>query len=267
VTRLDAVSRDGTPVHAVDEGSGPTILIVHGGSSDLDSWKTVGDLLVDEYRVVRLQRRIYAAGASIALPHRMATEADDVAAVAAGLGTPLVVGHSSGAVAVLEAAVGAPRAFSALALYEPPLPTTTLVGGEAVVRARAAVDRGDTVEAMKIHMRDIVRMPAALVDAMFTLPEAQAEFARYAAAQIADDEAIDALGVGIERYRKLDLPTLLIEGDQSPDHLRRRLADLAEALPNVAEIVTLNGQGHVANLTDPEHLAGAIRSFAHRTVS
>ncbi len=158
----------------------------------------------------------------------MATEAADIVAVAELLGSPvLLVGHSSGAVAALEAALLDPTAFAGLFLYEPPMPTRELLAGPAGVRARSALDAGDPVEAMRIHMRDIVRMPANTVDEMFADARVRAAFAACAPAQIADDEALDALGVGIDRFATLETPTTLLEGGLSPAHLRERLADLA----------------------------------------
>jgi pimeloyl-ACP methyl ester carboxylesterase len=118
---LNASGADGATVSAIDEGEGPAILIVHPGSSDASAWSEVARLLIDEFRVVRIQRRIYASGAMIALPHTMATEAADVLAVAGQLKRPLLVGHSSGAVAALEAALVSPAAFAGMVLYEPPL--------------------------------------------------------------------------------------------------------------------------------------------------
>ncbi|WP_223243455.1 hypothetical protein [Streptomyces sp. CBMA123] len=144
---------------------------------------------------------------------------------------------------------------------EPPLPTRELVAGAAGVRARAALEAGDPVEAVRIHLRDIVRVPASMVDALLADRGARAACSAFAAAQIADDEAIDALGVGIERFAGLETPTTLIEGDQSPAHLRERLSDLAATLPN-ARVVTLAGQGHVAHVVAPAVLASAIRETA-----
>jgi pimeloyl-ACP methyl ester carboxylesterase len=264
MTILRAVTADGAAVQAIDEGQGPALLVVHPGSSDATSWEGVARLLTDEFRVVRVQRRLYAPGSAIRLPHTMAADAADVLAVAARLERPLVIGHSSGAVAALEAALASPASFSAMALYEPPLATTSPIAGEAGRRARAALYAGDAVAAMEIHLRDVVGMPQAAVTAMLAMPEARAHFARFAAAQIADNEALDALGVGIERYAALALPTLLIEGADSPAHLRERLADLAATLPDVERVVTLAGQGHVAHLMAPDLLADAIRSFARR---
>jgi pimeloyl-ACP methyl ester carboxylesterase len=267
MAELLARSHDGVPVTALDEGSGPTLLVVHPGGSGAESWDDVTRLLAGDFRVVRIRRRIYAPGADHAAPHSMAVEAADVQAIAGLLKPPvLLVGHSSGAVAALEAALSAPSSFAGMLLYEPPMPTTSLLAGTAGHRARAALDGGDPAEAMRIHMRDIVRMPAPAVDAMFADPDVRAAFAAYASPQIADDEAIDALGIGIDRFRALRIPSTLIEGDLSPAHLRERVTDLALTLPG-ARIVTLTGQGHIAHLTAPEVLADAIRDMAERVLS
>ncbi|MCA1220371.1 alpha/beta fold hydrolase [Streptomyces sp. 8L] len=267
MTELAAPSGDGRLITALDDGAGPNLLVVHPGGGDATTWDGVTRRLTDDFRVVRVRRRIYDAEADIALPHSMSIEAADIVAVANLLEPPvLLVGHSSGAVAALEAALLAPSAFAGLVLYEPPVPTKELVAGTAGVRARAAVDGGELVEAMRIHMRDIVRMPAAVVDAMFADQRVRDAFAVCAAAQIAEDEAIDALGVGVDRFASLEAPTTLIEGDLSPSHLRERLADLAVALPN-ARTVTLTGQGHIAHLEAPDTLADTIRDAAGRVFS
>ncbi|WPW29098.1 alpha/beta hydrolase [Streptomyces atratus] len=266
MTELLASSGDGRPITALDDGRGPNLLVVHPGGGDATTWDGVTRQLTDDFRVVRILRRVYAPGADIALPHSMAIEAADIVAVAELLKPPvLLVGHSSGAVAAMEAALLAPSAFAGLFLYEPPMPTRELVAGEAGVRARAALDAGDPVEAMRIHMHDIVRMPAGAVDAMFADQRVRAALSAHAEALIADDEAIDALGVGIDRFAALGMPTTLIEGDLSPAHLRERLADLAATLPN-ARIVTLAGQGHVAHLTAPDTLADAVRETAEQVL-
>lgn len=267
MAELVTTSTDGTPVTALDHGRGPTLLLVHGVGGDATSWDGVIRSLIDDFRVVRMTRRVYAPGASIPPTHSMAVEAADVLAIAGLLDRPVfVVGHSSGAVAVLEAALLAPERFAGLFLYEPPMPTRSLVGAEAARRAREALAAGDPGEAMRIHLRDIVQLPAELVETLVVDPTGQAVFASKAAGQVADVDALDALGVGVDRFRQLDVPTTLVEGDMSPAHLRERLADLAVTLPK-AQVRTLAGQGHAAHLTAPEVLADAIREAAERVLS
>jgi pimeloyl-ACP methyl ester carboxylesterase len=250
------------PITALDDGRGPAILVVHPGGNDPTSWNSVARLLVDQFRVVRIRRRIYVPGAAISPDHSMAIEAADILAIADLLPSPiLLVGHSSGAIAALEAALRSPATFAGLFLYEPPLATRSTIGGPGQQRARAALAAGDPAEAIKIHLRDVVQMPAHQVDTLFASSAARAVFAVHAAAQLADTDAIDALGVGIARYRTLSLPTTLVEGDASPPHLRERLSDLAATLPD-ARVITLRGQGHIAHVMAPNLLADAIRTFA-----
>ena len=265
--KMHATSDDGTTITAVGEGIGPALLIVHPGGQDERSWNVVASSLAEEFQVVRIRRRIYAAdGAAAWDGHTVEVEAADVLAVAALLKKPVyLIGHSSGAVAALEAALRDPSAFSGVLVYEPPMPTRELVGGEAYVRARAALDAGDAVETMRIHLRDIVQMPAQVVEGIIRAsgsdPNSQVDFVRLMAAQLADTHALDGLGLGVDRYRALDLPVVLLVGDSSPAHLLERTEDLAAVLPD-ARVVTLQGQGHIAHLMAPKMLSDEIRAAA-----
>jgi pimeloyl-ACP methyl ester carboxylesterase len=101
------------------EGSGRSILVLHGGMGDLSSWEKVTDRLRDRFRVARLYRRQYR----LDVPRKvtMADEVAEVLAAASTLDRPVLVGHSSGAVLALEALAASPETFSAAVLYEPPL--------------------------------------------------------------------------------------------------------------------------------------------------
>ncbi|WP_371494040.1 alpha/beta hydrolase [Kitasatospora sp. NBC_00374] len=260
MTDLLATSADGTLVTALDGGTGPALLLVHGGGEDAGSWDGVTESLVEDFRVVRINRRIYAEGAPTpGVGHSCAVEAADILAVAGLLGQPAyLIGHSSGAIAAIEAALVAPSAFVGLFLYEPPVPSRSPVGGPAAVRAAAALASGDPTGAVRIQLRDIVGLPAAHVEALIRDPDTRRLLTLRAAAQAADVRALDALGVGTDRFTALRLPATLLEGGQSPSHLRERLADLAAALPN-ARVVTLPGCGHTAHRSAPRTVARTIR--------
>jgi pimeloyl-ACP methyl ester carboxylesterase len=253
--------RDASGVPFVEQGtSGPSVVIVHGGSGDVMAWAGVADRLASRFRVARFTRHIYRG-----LGGGMAEEVADLLRVASELPGPLfVVGHSSGSVVVLEAALAAPKQFAGMVLYEPPLAVDEPIGGEALVRARAALDAGRPAEAIRIHLGDIVRMPRAAVWFLTWFPPARAAMTRYAAEQVADDEALESLGLGLNRYAVVTAPTLLLTGTKSPEHLRRRTAALARTLANGHAIVTLAGQGHSANLSAPDAVAAAIADFVDR---
>lgn len=250
---ITATAADGTAVRATVEGQGPPILIVHPGSSDASSWAEVGARLAFRFRVVRIHRRLYAADHPPP-GHTMATEVGDVLAIAKMLdGPPVLVGHSSGAVVALESALAAPALLAGMLLYEPPVAVDRPLGGAALRRARAALDAGKPGRAMAIHLREIVEAPRF---------SSGRKLRPYAAAQVSDDEAIEALGVGLDRYAGLDVPTCLLRGDRSPANLRRRTEALAAVLPRQVPRVVLRGHGHAAHLTAPIEVAWAVEDLA-----
>jgi pimeloyl-ACP methyl ester carboxylesterase len=268
--RLLVGGGESAPFEVTDQGQGPAILLLHAGSANRTAWDGVAAGLPERFRVLRFDRWTYRAdlgGPAPAGADTMAAEVRDVLAVADAVAGPLLlVGHSSGAVVTLESALAAPSRCSGMVLYEPPLAVTRPVGGEALRRARAALDGGDPDEAIGIHLREIVGMPRLAVAGMRRVPPIRQVIRGYAAAQIADDEAIESLGVGLDRYAGLDLPALLVGGDRSPAHLQASLAALAAVLPRAEPPVVLHGQGHMANLRAPGELARAIASFADRVV-
>jgi pimeloyl-ACP methyl ester carboxylesterase len=240
----------------VDEGMGTPILVVHGGTGNIDSWRAVTDRLRSRFRTVRLLRRQYQldrpGGVSIA------DEVEYVRQAAAELDRPVLVGHSSGAVVALETLVAEPGVFSAAVLYEPPLQIGDVpLGGEAQRRARAAADAGELGKAFRIHLRDIVMTSPALAWGASLLTARDPEMRALIARQIDDNDALDALGPRLDAYARITVPTLLIGGDRSPQHLTDRLDALEEVMPNTRRLL-MHGQGHLAQMRAPDRLAAAI---------
>jgi pimeloyl-ACP methyl ester carboxylesterase len=259
---------DGQPIPVTEEGQGPAVLLLHSGSADRSSWAGVAAALAGRFQVLRFDRWTYRDGHADTAPagaDTMAAEVGDVLAVAAAVGgRPLLVGHSSGAVVALESALAEPSAFRGLVLYEPPVAFVEPLGGGALRRARAALDAGDPDRAITIHMREIAGAGRLSVAAIRRLPPIWQVVRGHAIAQITDDEAIESLGVGLDRYARLDLPVLLLGGGRSPAHLRERLDALAAALPRLEEVVILDDQGHMANLRAPGQVARVVAAFADR---
>ncbi|GIH99845.1 alpha/beta fold hydrolase [Planobispora takensis] len=260
-----ATSADGVQVRAVDEGEGPVVVVLHGGLEDGSRWKKVADRLTPRLRVVRLHRRRYRL--DLPPPITIAQEIEDVRTVVAALGgrPVLLVGHSSGGVLALEAALALPGAFTGLVLYEPPVVVGSSLGGPATAAARAALRRGRRGRAMVIFMRDVVRLPrwqARLIGAITCVhPKLRAFVPR----QIDDLQAIDQLGERLEAYRAIEVPTVLLGGETSPAHLGERLDALAGVLPET-ERVTLPREGHGGHMRAPDRVARIIEE-QYRKVS
>ncbi len=121
--RHTVTSADGTEIGLLTAGTGPALLLVHGGMGRLERWAPLWGLLTEHWQVTAMDRRGRGSSGDTG-PYRLEKEYDDVAAVATSLadgsGRPAdVFAHSYGALCTLGAAArGAP--FRRIALYEPP---------------------------------------------------------------------------------------------------------------------------------------------------
>jgi pimeloyl-ACP methyl ester carboxylesterase len=263
MTWLEASVSGGSAIPVVRQGQGRPIVIVHGGSGDLTSWAAVAARLLDRFTVYRYTRPTYRLRPTPRGAEAMAAEIAELLAVLELVGAPaVVVGHSSGAIVTLEAALVAPNQFAGMVLYEPPLAVIEPLGPDAIRRARAAIEAGKPHQAMAIHLTELVGVSRILVILLGLLPPARKRLDSFADAQITDNEAIESLGIGLDRYARLAVPALLVGGAQSQPHFRGRLTALAGVLPAVDSVVYMPGQAHVANLRGPDQVARVVADFA-----
>lgn len=254
---------DGRTIQAADDGTGRPVLVVHPGLDDGRSWRRVAQALAPRFRVLRLHRRRYRLDIPDK-PWSMQDEAADVVALATALGEPvLLVGHSSGAVVALEALAASPSSFAGAVLYEPPAHLQPDEWTEPLRKARGALKLGKPGRAMDVFLRDIVQTPpwAARLTGL-ALP-LMSFYRALVPRQISDAEALQHLGVRLDVYAKIPVPTVLLAGTKSPPHLRTRVDALAAAIPG-AEVVVLDGVGHDAATRKPADVAKAINELATR---
>ncbi len=193
-------------------------------------------------------------------------EVAEVVRIAEGCASPvLLVGHSSGGVVALEALAARPDLFLAAAIYEPPV---ELVGDAMDTRAleasREAIEQRDPARAVLIFTRDIVKLKPIEARIAQLLTRVSPRLRRLAPRQVADNHAIRDLGDRTEAYARIQSPTLLIGGSDSPPHLTRRLDVLEATMPRTTR-VRLARQGHAAQERNPEQLAAVIAEF-HATL-
>ena len=254
-------SRDGTLIAVECTGSGPSLVIVHGGIGDRTRWTPMFPLLSSHFSVCAMDRRGH--GASGDSPHyTLQKEAEDIAAVVdARPGTVFVLGHSYGGVCALEATFLTKR-ISRLLLYEPPLQER--VDLALVDRIERMIKEGERDQAVVTFLQEVVRVspnelaamrnrPAwrSLVDSIDSHPRQMRALAGY---------RFDA-----SRMSTMTVPTLLIRGSDTaiPD-VKRAFDSLMASLPNRTEVV-LQGQHHNAMDTGREQLAEAITNFLRDT--
>ena len=246
-----------------DEGSGPVVLVVHGGLSDESAWAKVAAELVSSFRLVRIRRRLYRTELPADPATDFALEVDDLLALAAEIGQPsLIVGHSSGAVVALETVVRDPAPFAGCVVYEPPIVLGSPIGGDSgVTDARAALAKGRPGSALRIFGTRMVGMPAAVGWLMLALVRVNPTIRSFVPRQIDDTDAINRLGNRLDAYASIALPVLLLTGGRTPRHLRERTDRLADVLPAARPLAVLPQQGHAANERAPAEVARLVGDF------
>lgn len=265
---LSAIAQDGSEARAYEVGRGRVILALHPGMDDGSTWRAVGAILARRFRVVIPHRRPYR----LDLPSSGSseTELEHIRALVRAIDEPiLLVGHSSGAVAALEALVDMPSAFVGAVLYDPPLVTDNLPFAIAssehqpgtIDRARSALASGRRGRAFAIFARGVLRLPAPVVWLSAALAAILPRARRYVPAQLDDAAAIEALGNRLDAYATIEVPSVLLAGERGQGDIHARLTALEEAMPNT-RCVAIPKQGHSAHRHAPRAVAAVIERLA-----
>ena len=238
-------------------GTGPPLVLVHGGFSDHQTnWQEVKPLLEGRFSVYAVARR-GRGDSSATQGHSLDDEAADVAAVLRQVGEPaFLLGHSYGAQCALGAAALHPAGVRKLVLYEPPFPH--LVTSERLARLEAIAEREDWDDLVQTFMLDWLQVPPDEVSEIRATPF-WALWTADAKASLNDMRALTNHRFDAARYRSLGMPVLLLIGTESPRDLYVTDA-LAAVLPN-ARIVALEGQAHEGMTTAPAQFVDAISDF------
>ena len=253
-------SADGTRIGALTAGSGPALLLVHGGMCTAERWAPLWPELTRSFTVTAMDRR--GRGSSTDREdYGLEAEYDDVRAVvdrlAAEQETPVAVfGHSYGAVCALGAAArGAPVAR--LALYEPPGPVTVSV--EWLARVRAMVSAGQLGRAMVSFLVEVVGLSREDVEALRDAAGGPDPLPLVGRTLLREAEALRAVDLPA-LARSVVPPVLLLRGSAGPRWAETVTTALVGALPS-ARVSVLPGQGHEAVDTAPGLVAEQLRTF------
>jgi pimeloyl-ACP methyl ester carboxylesterase len=242
-------SKDGTTIAFDRIGDGPPVILVDGAlcSRAMGPCGPLAALLAAHFTVFTYDRRGRGDSGDNA-PYAVEREIEDLEALVdeAG-GAASVWGVSSGAVLALEA-TSRLTGVTKLALYEAPFivdasrPSTE----EDWPRILAAVAGGRRGQAVKSFLK-AVGVPGIVVALMPLMPawsklKAVAHTLPYDGAIVQENQKGRPLPPG--RWASVTIPTLVMDGGNSPRWMRHATRALANALPN-ATYQTLEGQTHM----------------------
>lgn len=246
-----ATSADGTEIAYDATGSGPAVVVVEGAlcQRSMGTTQALRPLLSEHHTVFAYDRRGRGESGPGATPYAVAREVEDLVAVLEAAGPEAaVVGASSGAALVLEAArAGVP--MRKIALYEVPFivddthaPNDPALGR----RTQDLVDAGRRADAVRLFLRT-VGAPAFAVALMRVLPVwkklcAVAHTLPYDFEIVLPHEQGRPLPDGY--LTGVTAPALVIAGGKSPAYMRNAQAAIAEQLPH-GRLEVLPGQTHM----------------------
>jgi pimeloyl-ACP methyl ester carboxylesterase len=261
-TTGEVTSKDGTRIVFDRTGDGPPLILVGGALNTRGSGAPYAEPLASSLTVYAYDRRGRGDSGDTP-PYAVEREVEDLQAlIGEAGGSAFLFGHSSGAALVLETAAtggGAPK----IALYEPPYnvdDTRTPVPADYVAHLDDLISEGRRGDAVEYFMVAGVGMPPEAVTPMREAPfwpylEAVAHTIAYDGRVMGYDEADRSLP--IERWKAIEVPALVMDGDASPAWGRKAVQAVTDALPN-AERRSLPGQTHEV---DPAVLAPVLVDF------
>jgi pimeloyl-ACP methyl ester carboxylesterase len=257
-------------IYWLDAGTGPPLVLLHGGFLDRSMWDDQIPVFARDYRVIAPDARGHGQSANASAPYRLT---DELAALLRHLesGPAILVGVSMGAGIAVDTALEHPELVSALVVsgagtsepYFTDLWTTRALA--AWRSAMAAGDLGASVESFML----LAAGPHRTVEALD--PEVRSRLRRVSRATLSkhtrdEPDLMVRVRTTWERAGKIDVPVLAVNGTlDSPDHIG--MAErLAGTVPD-GRTVSIDGTAHYPNMERPaafnEILADFLSSLDH----
>jgi pimeloyl-ACP methyl ester carboxylesterase len=251
-------SADSTTISYLTRGSGPVILVIHGGLGSALSLQPSAGHLADEFEVAAMNCRGHGTSQWGQSPPNIAREVEDVLAVCDAVGPiSALFGYSYGAVLALETALAAPERIPKLALYEPPLPVTYPIPDPALIET--AIAAGDYEQLLLDATPGSGGFSPAELAAVRDDPLWLSKVA-HAPTLIPTMQVLSGLSPTVDQYTAVTTPTKLMVGTTSAPYILDAADLLADALPDLTREV-LHGQGHHV---DHQLLARSLAAFVRR---
>jgi pimeloyl-ACP methyl ester carboxylesterase len=265
----------GLRMPCVERGSGPLVLFVHGSLSDYRYWQPQIDGLSARYRCVAVSLTHYwpLAGLPRTVPFSWSLHADELAEFVdkLGHGPAHVVGHSRGGSVAFNFAIRHGEHLRTLTLADP--------GGPAQMSGQSRPELPDTVNALRARVAQLI-VEGEVEAGLELFVDSVSRVGSWAKSTKAfRTMAFDNAGTLVQQFadplpaytsdaaKRVRCPTLLIDGEKSPDLFRRNVATLADWIPD-AWRQTIRGTSHGMNLAHPtafnRHIDEFILAAGHK---
>ena len=270
LTPLKQVDIHGTELTYVEQGDGPTVVLVHGALGDFRTWSRQVPVLARKYHVVSYSRRYHEPNSlpdgEIDYTHRR--HIDDLIGLieTLGPGPAHLVGHSYGAAVAALVAMERPELVNSLILGEPSLFSMLSDNLDKVSLRLHAValnvlqklsENGEQQLAVREYLNIVVGK-----DVFDELPSEDRLVINRNAHTLSPmlRTYFEPTSLDQSTASKLTTPTLLISGEHSPRIYQAINRELNNCLP-VAESLTLPGASHGLHMDNGEDFGVAVMEF------
>jgi pimeloyl-ACP methyl ester carboxylesterase len=259
ITR-EVTSTDGTTIGYRQLGSGPGLLIVHGGLRASQHYLNLAQSLSNEYTVTIPDRRGRGLSGDYGDNYNIQREVEDLTTLLLETGAKFLFGHSSGGLIALETALIQP--VTKLAVYEPPLSINGSVPRDWLTSYQLALNNNDPKTALLIvskglgftshqkrrknHSTDMDR--EKIIETLTLVPTF-----------IKDMQLVTELESKQDRYHNIKTETLLLGGNKSPAFLLDALISLENIIPNSKRIILPRLMHNAPDDVAPELIANILK--------
>lgn len=260
-------SKDGTKIAYDKVGHGPALILVAGAFSyrKFPQQVELAKLLSEHFTVYNYDRR-GRGDSGDTHPYEVEREIEDLQALIneAG-GSAYVWGLSSGAVLALLAAKKGVN-ITKLALHEPPFVVKAedrKPPKDFTRHTAELIAKDNRAEAIKYFMTKVMGASSFIVSMMRIMPGVWSRLMIVAHTLPYDAALLDGYMEGkelsAESWSSVTIPTLVLEGIESPISLRHSAKSLASVLPN-ALLTSKKGLGHTKKL-DTKKISPELTAF------
>jgi pimeloyl-ACP methyl ester carboxylesterase len=269
ITTNSVSSADDTVIGYQKLGSGPGLIIVHGGVGASQNYLRLAGALADTYTVYIPDRRGRGPSGPAGKDYSIHKECEDLGALVKKTGAEFLFGHSSGGLITLEAALELP--VRKVAAYEPAVSINGSVPTAWYPEFERALAENNPALAMAMVVKGLQasakmsKVPTQVLALMMQQEIMRSDEGRDMAKLVFTFPLDWALVMGQEstweKYRNIAVSTLLIGGDSSPSYLLNALHTLAETIPG-AKLVEIPGFDHTApNDERSDRIASELKQF------
>jgi pimeloyl-ACP methyl ester carboxylesterase len=270
------ISKDGTNIGYRQMGSGPGLILLHGGVNASQHLMRLGTLLSDKFTVYIPDRRGRGMSGPVGEDYSIEKEDEDLESLLKKTGAHYVFGTADGALFALHAAISLP-AIHKVAAYEPLI----FVGQPQLEEFKTTIRHLDrniaegklakaTVDLIKdspkgSRIPDFLYIPIVKLFFWINIKTVNGDDVSYQELipPLADElHLVEKTEGTIEDYKNVTARVLVLEGSKTEPLLKDSVNALKEILPN-SNFIELRGLNHdsAQDYGKPEPIARELKSF------